>query len=1025
MSRTTSKPALAALSLALCLAASGCASPEPAGLRLTDEGTGARVRFDLEARPLPDIPLPNDFATRFDPSSPTGHRVNASLSASTEWEKATRRTLDQLDGWGTYAPITVAFDKPLDVEVLFQRHQGDDYRFDDDAVYVIDVTPDSPDFCQAVPLDMGQGNFPLTLERTSYYPNDVHNDDDQLMFEEREEDANGNGVLDPGEDRDRDGVLDHPNTRHGVPDRFHAMTFYERETNTLILRTVMPLHENTTYAAVLTRRLVDTNGQPVRSPFEYVNHAAQTKALSPLEGCAGHYGLGLDDVAFAWAFTTQSTTRDFRAIRDGLYGIGPLSRLADEYPAKVTKLHRLLDDTGGKVNVQIVPGDVFLAAAKNALPSLLGGSASDPDIAAILEGAKFIDYHVVISYESPQFFPRTELDLDPSLAADKYKDSTRSGKMLPLYEQVWRLDPVSGAAFTRSETVTAWITIPKNRKGQPAPVAILGHGYTGAKTDPMVYGGFFARLGLATIGVECVSHGLGLGADDLLLAKGLFGAQGMEGMYKAIFENHRAFDQNGDGIADSAADFWTAYMPHTRDVVKQSAVDYLRLVQILKSFDGTQRWEWDVDHDGVKDLTGYFDGDGVVDVGGSANIAYTGGSLGGIMAGMVGGLEPNVSVVVPVSGAGGLGDVGVRSIQGGVAEAVNLRMMGPLLLTRTNASGGLDVWQYVPDLNDLGAVDLGPLGAVPVEGDTAIVRNLKTGEYRCGPVIAGGLLRAAVSSDQGDGLVLEVYRGPLLPQEREGCRVPEGVTPFVVFDTLGVEAKFQAVTHPAGERLTALGDGFGVRRQTPELRRLMGIAQTILDSGDPINFAPYFERWPMTYGTGETVHTRAMVMNTIGDMNVPMATGAALARAAGLIDLTQKDARYGKTPNQMLIDTGALEAVERTGRYLNSAGEPVLMDLEHFSSIVPVDDGFDVPRLSPPLRLVRAAANGGYSGALFPMVKPTGRHGFDTPDPSRPFDLGSFLFNMLGRYLVSGGRDFVIEKCEVDNSCDWIPPPLP
>jgi hypothetical protein len=154
-----------------------------------------------------------------------------------------------------------------------------------------------------------------------------------------------------------------------------------------------------------------------------------------------------------------------------------------------------------------------------------------------------------------------------------------------------------------------------------------------------------------------------------------------------------------------------------------------------------------------------------------------------------------------------------------------------------------------------------------------------------------------------------------------------------------------------------------------------------------------------------------------------MATGASIARAAGFIDLTTKDPRYGKTPNRVLIDTGALEAVERTGRHFNSKGEPVLMDIDHLSSVVPVDDGFDVPRLSPPLRLVKSSNRvGGFSGALFPMVKPTGRHGFDTPNPTDQWDLGSFMFNLTARYLTTNGRELTFEKCMADSSCSWIPP---
>src|SRR5437016_3233481 len=79
-----------------------CASPEPVGLKLADQGSGAQVRFDVTVKPLPEIPFPNDFATRYDPGSPTLRRVNASMVAPTQWESFTRGQLDQLDGWGTF-----------------------------------------------------------------------------------------------------------------------------------------------------------------------------------------------------------------------------------------------------------------------------------------------------------------------------------------------------------------------------------------------------------------------------------------------------------------------------------------------------------------------------------------------------------------------------------------------------------------------------------------------------------------------------------------------------------------------------------------------------------------------------------------------------------------------------------------------------------------------------------------------------------------------------------------------------------
>lgn len=996
------------IAIAAAITVAGCTSPEGAGLIKTAPGTGAEVRFDVFHRPLPEIPLPNDYATRFDASSPTKRRINASMLAPTKWEKGTREALDQLDGWGTYQTITVGFSKPLDLQNIIQRHQGDDYNASDDAVYLIDITPDSPDYCERVPLDMGEGNFPLTLERPSYFSNDRAGE--QLLFEDTEEDLNHNGKLDPGEDLDMDGVLDHPNFLHPGQSKFDVLTFYERETNTLLLKPVMPLRENTTYAVVLTKRLVDEDGRPVRSPFAYVNHTSQTQALKPLDPCLGRYGLALPDVAFTWAYSTMSVSRDFVAIRDGLYGLGPMQRLKTEFPDEVAQLFTLRDQMGpgSDVNVRIVPGEVFRQAAIDLLKSMSGGGNLSPQYQAVIDSHKFIDFHVIFSFKAPQFFRRVDSEDKP----------------LPLYKQLFEVDPVTGAAFTREEEIFVWMTVPKNRRG-PAPAVILGHGYTGNKLDPLFYGGYFARYGMASIGMENVSHGIGLNPDDLALARGLLASKGLGNMFDAMMKD-RALDQNGDGVKDSGADFWTSYIVHTRDVVRQSAVDYMQLIRVLRGFDGLKTWQFDQNRNSKRDddLAGDFDGDGVIDVGGNAPIDITGGSLGGIMSAMMAGVEPQIDVAIPVSGGAGLPDIGVRSIQGGVREAVNLRMLGPLLVTVKNTAGDLELWTELPDLNSLGRRKLADVKTPLVEGDTAVLFNLTTGEHRCFRIGAGGLMRAAISSDEGDQYKLAVYSGALPQQDRDGCSVPEDATPYWSVEKTELDFDWYGKHHTAGEALSALGDGFGLRRQSPELRRFLGLAQLAIEQGDPVNYLPNAEkRRILRYGTGEEVSTHMIVVNTIGDMNVPVATGTAIARAAGMIELFKKDGRWGKTENRVLIDTGAIEAVERTGKYKDAMGNDVLMDVDDLSAISGKADGFDMPRLNPPLRLVKDNDRiGGKTGVLYPMVVPTGRHGFDPPDPSHMFDLGSLMLNMLGKYMQSGGMELPMEACMEDNTCSWIPP---
>ncbi len=990
------KSLLTLLTLTLTTLAA-CESHAPTGLARTEAGQGAKIRFDTFHRPLPDIPLPNDIATRFDASSPTLRRVNASLVAPTEWETKTRQGLDAIDGWGTLAPISVSFDAPLDVENILTRH-GDRFDPRNDVLLVIDVTHGSADFCKPMPVDLGQGLFPTALDRADYYRDDPRGQLKQLIFEEVEEDLNKNGVLDPGEDTDMDGVLDHPNTRSATNGQI--LEFYERETNTLIAKPAMPLREGTTYAVVLTKALLDAKGHPVQSPFEFVNHAGQTDALGELPGCLAKLDLGVKDVAFTWTFTTQKWTQPFVAVRDGLYGLGPLARLATEFPAEMELADVHENSPDG--NAKIVPGATFMPMAKT-LFSQFGAGGKPSELKIFFENFAFIDFNALGTIDSPQFFPR-------------YVGETK--EQLPLTDQVWQLDPKTGVAFTRHEGVNFWLMVPKFRKG-PAPVAIFIHGHGSTKFDAMNFAGFLARQGIATLGIDAVSHGVDIDEAQIELVSGLFLAYGMDGMGKAIIAG-RALDQNADGKLDSGVDFWTSYIFHTRDVVRQTAVDTMQVVRTLASFDGKRHWKYDANHDGAGDLAGDFDGDGTVDVGGSAPIHLIGGSLGGILGSFVAGLEPKIETTVSIIAGGVLGEVGTRSTLGGVRDAMILRMMGPLLLVHDGA-----LYEAFPDLVEYKEVKIAPIQPL-VPGKIAVLENLDSGEHRCARVQPNGALRVAVPSDKGDRLRLSLYDVELKSKLREGCEISG--TPTLVIDKFTDTVKYAGHEYKAGSPLLAVTDGFGLRRGNPELRRMLGIAQVALDGADPANSAPFIHQdRTLTYGTGETVSTRIFYINTLGDPGVPTASGVALARAAGLIDFQTVDPRYGKSVQQVLVDVGTVEGVEGTKRHTNAKGEGVLMDVENLASLLKVADGFDAPRLDPPLRLIRNnnAKVGGKSGILFPMMTPLGVHSFPVPSPEKPFDLGSLLLNQVVRYMASHGEQLDFDLCQFSWTCAWIPPALP
>ena len=305
------------------------------GLALSEPSGGPAVVWDIEAKPLPEIPLPNNSATRLDSSSLTGRRLNISEEASTEMERRARRSFNQMDGFGVFAPIMVSFDAPLDLVDILSRHESPDFR--DDPVYLLNVDPQCDRFGEEVALDIGGGRYPVThMRRASHeldseapqgyrlgskgvtYAYDNLGDSNNLLFSDRLEDINGDGELQPEEDLDGDGVLDVPNfidveacvgweygtVEHDRCVADNLLTWYERESDTLILRPLWPLESGCTYAAVLTDRLVGDDGLTVDSPFMAVNPRDQTRELEPVGALLSRYGLGLENVRFAWSFTT-------------------------------------------------------------------------------------------------------------------------------------------------------------------------------------------------------------------------------------------------------------------------------------------------------------------------------------------------------------------------------------------------------------------------------------------------------------------------------------------------------------------------------------------------------------------------------------------------------------------------------------------------------------------------------------------------------------------------------------------------
>ncbi len=1017
------------------LAAACHAGGEPlAGLALPNpQDGGPAIVWDLFATPLPEIPFPNDVATRPDPTAITGRRLNLSRQATTGHERAFRALVDELDGFGTYAPLSVRFAGPIDVGALHAAQTDDEPG--NDGVMLINVDRRSPGFGAAVPLDVGPGpedlgqtRFPVLLSPGAhYFLNDAHAGRSNLLFETRDEDADGDGRLAPEEDLDDDGVLDRPNTwttaQGGAPrrldealgylsaaglpeatarDYLDLVTAYELETDTLILRPVVPLDPATRYAVVLGRRIVGAGGEgPIRSPFPWVNHLQQTAALAPLveDGLLERHGLPLEQVAFAWSFTTQSIADELEALRAGLYGVGPFAWLASEFPPQLAAVAQV-DDPAYASNVYTLD-----------VERLIGLLSFSPLLAAIglpeqSADAVFDDYREVIDYL-----------VFAELEAPAYLENGSGA---------FRVDLATGEAEVDRARLFLTCAVPRGQGNlrQPFPVAVYCNGTGSFRLELLVRAGPLARAGIATCGIDAYGHGLPGLLGEVIAP--LLEPEGLGHLGAAMFAG-RAKDLNQDGFTDSGGDFWTANTFHTRDVVRQTVLDNLRVVQVLRGF-GVGSMPVDVDGDGRLELNGDFDGDGVADLGGEQPYLVSGQSLGGIVAALVGPVEPAIVAAAPISGGGGLADIAFRTTQTGVPEAAFLPVFGPLVVGRPRPSGAaVDLVFDVVDVVSERELPFATLFAGGEDelrvGDRVRLTNLDNGEHdeaviRAPP--AGdlpGAFAVRVAADRFDRLRLELRR----------AGVDE---PYRVVDTFEREVeRFYGESYPVGATLVALSEGFGLRRQSPALRRLAAVAQTALERGDPINYARYYAA-PIAFRPDGAAPTNLLVLNTVGDTNVPVHTGVALYRAAGFLPAGEIDPPFARSGEQVLLDTFVVEGLEQLRRFAidgcHHTPASILFDVDDISAGA---FGADIPRLGaprlhpacdgggaapsfcrsecvalPPLRLSTATASGTSAMRLL-YVRRTGAHGFTWPDVNLTFDPEVYGMKQLVHYFATGGAE--------------------
>ncbi|MCB9787592.1 MAG: hypothetical protein H6744_13000 [Deltaproteobacteria bacterium] len=950
------------------LAAAGCfdggASKTQAGYVTTEDGPfGPAVVFDPLRLPVPDVPFPSDLLLRPSDSTFSGKAWNMSPEAPTDVERRVRARLNTLDGFGLYSPIYVRFDAPLDLTTIT-----------DETVLLVNIQEGSAHQGETVPLDLGKGYFPVDRPLPPFWGQDPMADVQNLLFAE-----------DNTADLDGDGVEE-------------RLVHYEKATHSLIIRPVLPLEAGSTYAVLLTRGLegeaVDAEGNPimapVRSPFPYKAHAAQ----APLVRDALDL-LGMDDadLAFGWTFTTSDPSKPLLSYRDGLYGRGPLKRMAEMFPAKLADVADMtvtVDGDWDQDGVPEVPRDHRFILQPKLLLDIFGliGPQAFGDFE--LPDFKAVDYLVFGFFDSPDM---------------------RTGD-----HKTFGVDAYTGEGEMGTTRLPFFLSIPKETPEHkpPFPVMLYFHGTATSRVEVLLLLDALSRQGIAALSFDQVGHGpiipsipLALekaGIDpslvqtllpiiiDLLIPEQAADYEGLEwhaaikkleevGLWRQLAVEGRTEDENGNGALESSEGFFFADPFRMCASFWQDMVDLFQIVRILRNLDPAavppaidEPYKADPARLMQNLLAGDFNADGVLDLGGpDVQLSVAGTSLGGFHATLGAALEPEITVATPIVAGGGFGDIMGRSNQRDQSQWIFLETFGPLVVGCPDGQGGVWLsWNDDADRCKESLLTTTGFAHVPdmAPGTLVTARNLANGEAQATLVNEQGGFSVAVASDRWDPLEVTIRRP-------DGSKVVvPGRTPY---------------------------EGTAFQRNTPRFRRFINIATQVLDRCDPIAFAPNLFLEPLP---GHPP-TKVLFENAVGDRTVPISTGVMLALASGV---------FGTEPEQWqpitktLIDHGFMKG-----------------SIDYDPDDLWGDNA--LPEDAPIGPLEPVPAGDGVASIRFANVR--GKHEwiaqYSLPVPSQGedfvFDAATYNQNQVVLFHALGGKVVVDDLCIEELSCPILDDP--
>ncbi|WP_154222186.1 Ig-like domain-containing protein [Marinicella rhabdoformis] len=350
-----------------------------------------------------------------------------------------------------------------------------------------------------------------------------------------------------------------------------------------------PLQEMTTYMAVLTNGIKDSDGNAATPDQQYFI----SKRTSPLVDANGNSTDPLLDNATAQGLEGLRQLTNSQEYAASQVGINP-----DDIVLSWTATTQSITPVMSAVKAISGPGQSVMGPS-GANTSLIGGAG----IADIYVGTMTTPYYL----EAPTAANPT--------AALTGRWQAAPGPYMPPFD-AFGLDPSSTHVTVAKpipvansiENIPVLMTVPNAASGmtKPAegwPVVIFQHGITQDRTNLLAIADTMASLGYVVVGIDLPLHGITDPTNPLYIENSPF----------APISNERTFDMDldQDGVIDSSAAHYInlTNLLVSRDNIRQGVADVLTLTHTIPLMD--------IDMDGSPDLN-------------AANVSFSGLSLGAI-----------------------------------------------------------------------------------------------------------------------------------------------------------------------------------------------------------------------------------------------------------------------------------------------------------------------------------------------------------------------------------------------------------